>query len=56
MMACWNTTSAALDLQCVRDLELESTLAAFTHSRQGRSTIREVFLHLALDYTRDRYR
>jgi hypothetical protein len=33
----------------VRDLELESTLAAFTDSRPGRSTIREIFLHLCTD-------
>jgi DNA mismatch repair ATPase MutS len=33
----------------VRDLELESTLAAFTDSRLGQSTIREVFLHLCTD-------
>lgn len=40
---------AALDPQCVRDLGLESTLAAFTDSRPGRSTRREVFLHLCTD-------
>jgi len=39
----------ALDPQCVRDLELESTLAAFTDSRLGRSTFRDVFLHLCTD-------
>jgi len=33
----------------VRDLELEATLAAFTDSRLGRSTIREVFFHLCTD-------
>jgi DNA mismatch repair ATPase MutS len=42
-------TCTTLDPQCVRDLELESTLAAFTDSRLGRSTIREVFLHLCTD-------
>ena len=42
-------TCTALDPQCVRDLELEGTLAAFTDSRLGRSTIREVFLHLCTD-------
>src|SRR5919202_4291764 len=39
----------ALDPQCVRDLELEGILAAFTDSRLGRSTIREIFLHLCTD-------
>jgi len=39
----------ALDPQCVRDLELETILAAFTDSRPGRSTIREVFLNLCTD-------
>ena len=42
-------TCTTLDPQCVRDLELETTLAAFTDSRLGRSTIREVFLHLCTD-------
>ena len=42
-------TCTALDPQCVRDLELEATLAAFTDSRLGRSTIRAVFLHLCTD-------
>src|SRR5215510_2168185 len=42
-------TCTALDPQCVRDLELEATLAAFTDSRLGRSTIREIFLHLCTD-------
>ncbi len=42
-------TCTALDPQCVRDLELEGILAAFTDSRLGRSTIREVFLHLCTD-------
>ena len=42
-------TCTALDPQCVRDLELEATLAAFTDSRLGRSAIREVFLHLCTD-------
>src|SRR5262245_13317088 len=42
-------TCTALDPQCVRDLELEDILAAFTDSRLGRSTIREVFLHLCTD-------
>ena len=42
-------TCTALDPQCVRDLELEGTLAAFTDSRPGRSTIREIFLHLCTD-------
>ena len=42
-------TCTALDPQCVRDLELEATLAAFTDSRLGRSSIREVFLHLCTD-------
>ena len=39
----------ALDPQCVRDLELERTLAALTDSRPGRSPIREVFLTLCTD-------
>src|SRR5919206_2298805 len=39
----------ALDPQCVRDLELEATLAAFTDNRLDRSTIREVLLHLCTD-------
>jgi DNA mismatch repair ATPase MutS len=38
-----------LDPQCVRDLELESALAAFTDSRLGRSTVREVFFNLCTD-------
>src|SRR5215470_14820334 len=42
-------TGTALDPQCVRDLELEATLAACTDSQLGRSTIREVFLHLCTD-------
>ena len=42
-------TCTALDPQCVRDLGLESTLAAFTDSRLGRSSIREVFLNLCTD-------
>src|SRR5262249_41453180 len=42
-------TCTALDPQCVRDLELESTLAAFADSRPGRSSIREVFLTLCTD-------
>src|SRR5262245_56453057 len=39
----------ALDPQCVRDLELENTLAAFSDSRLGRSTMRDVFLTLCTD-------
>ncbi len=42
-------TCTALDPQCVRDLELESTLTALADSRPGRSTIREVFLNLCTD-------
>src|SRR6266571_7186041 len=42
-------TCTALDPQCVRDLELESTIAAFTDSRLCRSTIREVCLTLCTD-------
>jgi len=42
-------TCTALDPQCVRDLGLESTLAAFTDSRLGRSSIREVCLTLCTD-------
>src|SRR5262245_42595257 len=42
-------TCTTLDPQCVRDLELDVTLAAFTNSRPGRSTIRETFLHLCTD-------
>ena len=34
-------TCTVLDPQCVRDLELETTLAAFTDSRLGRSAIRD---------------
>jgi hypothetical protein len=39
----------ALDPQCVRDLELEHTLAVLTDSRAGRSPVREVFLTLCTD-------
>ena len=49
-------TCTALDLQCVRDLELESTIAAFTDSRLGRSTIREVCLTLCTDLATIAYR
>jgi DNA mismatch repair protein MutS len=42
-------TGAALDPQCVRDLELESLLAVLTDKRPGRSSIREVFLALCPD-------
>src|SRR6266700_3886977 len=42
-------TGTALDPQCVRDLELESTLAALTSSRLGRSSLREVCLTLCTD-------
>jgi DNA mismatch repair protein MutS len=42
-------TYTPLDPQCIRDLELESTLAALTSSKLGRSTIREVFLTLCTD-------
>ena len=42
-------TGTGLDPQCVRDLELENTLAALTNSRLGRSSIREVFLTLCTD-------
>ena len=38
-----------LDPQCVRDLELENTLAVLTNSRLGRSSLREVFLTLCTD-------
>jgi hypothetical protein len=57
-MACGDTTSTDLHGAGlpVRDLELESLLAAYTDSRLRRSTIREVFLHLALDDTRGRLR
>ena len=40
---------AALDPQCVRDLELESTLAALTDGRPRQSAIRKVFLNLCTD-------
>ena len=40
---------APLDPQCVRDLELESALAALTDGRSRRSAIREVFLNLCTD-------
>jgi len=46
----------ALDPQCVRDLELESTIAAFSDSRLGRSTIREVCLNLCTDPATIAYR
>jgi len=46
----------ALDPQCVRDLELESTLAAFADSRLGRSAIREIFLNLCTDPATIAYR
>src|SRR5215470_8769068 len=49
-------TCTALDPQCVRDLELESTLAAFTDSRLGRPFIREVFLKPCTDPTTIAYR
>ena len=39
----------ALDPQCVRDLELESTLAALTDGRPRQSAIRKVFLNLCTD-------
>ena len=39
----------ALDPQCVRDLELESTLAALTDGRPRQSAIRKVFLNLSPD-------
>jgi DNA mismatch repair protein MutS len=39
----------ALDPQCVRDLELERTLAALTDGRPRRSTIGKVFLNLCTD-------
>ena len=39
----------ALDPQCVRDLELESTLAALTDGRPRQSSIRKVFLNLCTD-------
>src|SRR5437867_1541036 len=42
-------TCTALDPECVRDLELDTTLAAFADSRLGRSTMRAVFLHLCTD-------
>src|SRR5262249_39277520 len=42
-------TGTALDPQCVRDLELENTLAALTNNRLERSSIREVFLTLCTD-------
>src|SRR5574341_1059596 len=38
-----------LDPQCVRDLELESTLVAFSDSRLGRPAVREVFGNLCTD-------
>jgi DNA mismatch repair protein MutS len=39
----------ALDAPCVRDLELESTLAALTDGRPRQSAIRKVFLTLCTD-------
>src|SRR5215813_9712740 len=39
----------AVDPQCVRDLDLESTLAALTDGRGRRSSIRKVFLNLCTD-------
>jgi DNA mismatch repair protein MutS len=42
-------TGTTLDPQCVRDLELESTLAAFIDGRSRRSAMREVFLNLCTD-------
>ena len=39
----------ALDPQCVRDLELESTLAALADGRPRQSSIRKVFLNLCHD-------
>src|SRR5919106_3292870 len=39
----------ALDPQCVRDLELENTLAALTAGRPRQSAIRKVFLNLCSD-------
>jgi DNA mismatch repair protein MutS len=39
----------ALDPQCVRDLELESTLAALTDGRPRQSSIRKIFLNLCTD-------
>lgn len=39
----------ALDPQCVRDLELENTLAALTNGRPRQSAIRKVFLNLCID-------
>src|SRR5262245_21881099 len=38
-----------LDPQCVRDLELERTLAAFTDHRPGGAIVREVLLNLSTD-------
>lgn len=49
-------TCTVLDPQCARDLELESTLAAFADSRLGRSGIRAVFLHLCTDPVTIAYR
>ena len=40
---------AALDPQCVRDLELESTLAALTAGRPRQAAIRKVLLNLCTD-------
>jgi hypothetical protein len=45
-----------LDPQCVRDLELERTLAAFADHRPGRSAVRDVFLQLCTDPTVIAYR
>src|SRR5262245_33786662 len=39
----------SLDAQCVRDLELENTLAALTAGRPRQSAIRKVFLNLCTD-------
>jgi DNA mismatch repair protein MutS len=39
----------ALDPQCVRDLELENTLAPLTDGRPRQSAIRKVFLNLCTD-------
>jgi hypothetical protein len=41
--------ATVLDPQCVRDLELESTLAALTGGRPRKSAIRKVFLNLCTD-------
>jgi DNA mismatch repair protein MutS len=44
-----SAAGTTLDPQCVRDLELESTLAALTDGRPRQSAIRKVFLNLCTD-------